>query len=64
MARKTRWESPYDELAPRCPVCGEECKTIYLNDAGEAVGCDECIEAVNAYEWADKREEELEQYGY
>lgn len=32
-----------------CPLCGEECETFYRAD-GEIVGCDMCIEAVEAYE--------------
>lgn len=35
---------------PRCPVCGQECETIYQNDDGEAVGCDECLTALDAWE--------------
>ena len=25
-----------------CPVCGEECETIYQKD-GETLGCDNCL---------------------
>lgn len=32
-----------------CPVCGDECETFYTA-GGEVVGCDMCIEAVEAYE--------------
>lgn len=37
---------------PRCPVCGEECETFYVNDY-EIVGCDRCAEAVDAIDYAD-----------
>jgi hypothetical protein len=32
-----------------CPVCGEECDTLFKRD-GETVGCEMCIEEVDAYE--------------
>lgn len=36
---------------PICPVCGEECDTLYLQGkAGEVVGCDMCIRSVDAWE--------------
>ena len=41
----------YDE--PRCPVCGEECETIYLNCYNEPVGCEGCLTQVEAREYAD-----------
>lgn len=39
----------YDE--PRCPVCGAECSTIYRDRYGDAVGCDECVTAIDAWEY-------------
>ena len=44
--RETRW--------PRCPVCGSECETLYKDASGEIFGCDECVEAVNAWEAMDE----------
>ena len=32
-----------------CPVCGEECKTFY-KVIHEVVGCENCVEKVDAYE--------------
>ena len=37
--------------AVHCPVCGEECETIYLDRDGDAFGCDECVTRQEAYEW-------------
>lgn len=34
---------------PRCPICGCECETFYKKDR-EIIGCDVCVDAVNAYE--------------
>ena len=39
---------------PRCPVCGEECETLYKDQYGEVFGCDQCVETVNAWEAEDE----------
>lgn len=36
---------------PTCPECGEETDTLYRNDLGVIVGCDHCINAMDAWEW-------------
>lgn len=34
-----------------CPCCGKTCKTIYK--AGpDVIGCNHCIDAIDAYDWA------------
>lgn len=33
-----------------CPICGEECDTIYANREGVVVGCDNCIESYDAFD--------------
>ena len=49
-----------------CPVCGENCETVYL-DAGAVIGCDNCIlsnyYAMESWEWAeiDKRGREADE---
>lgn len=35
---------------PICPVCGEECETIYKARHGSVVGCDVCIETQDAWD--------------
>ncbi len=35
---------------PRCPVCGEETDTLYRGQAGEIVGCDGCLDRIDAWE--------------
>lgn len=39
-----------DDKEPVCPICGEPCDTIYFNNCGEAVGCDVCVEARDAWD--------------
>lgn len=35
---------------PICPVCGKETDTFYKDKDGDIVGCDECIQSVDAWE--------------
>lgn len=41
----------------RCPLCGAECETIYKG-GGDIIGCENCIERVDAYDEIMKQEEE------
>ena len=36
--------------SPVCPVCGQECETLYRTRADEIVGCENCVEALDAWE--------------
>jgi transposase len=36
--------------APICPVCGNECETIYRDRDHEVVGCENCVTAYDAWE--------------
>lgn len=44
-----RYGTLKDEPPIFCPICGEECASFYKLD-GRIVGCDMCIEKVDAYE--------------
>lgn len=35
-----------------CPECGKSCDTIYIRD-GYAIGCENCITAIEAWDVAD-----------
>lgn len=43
---------PYGEepAYPRCPVCREECETIYKDKDFSIVGCDNCLRSVDSWE--------------
>lgn len=49
-------KAPEDYDVPICPVCGEECDTFY-KQGGIILGCDECVEYVNA--WQEMEDENL-----
>lgn len=40
---------PDERRYPRCPVCGDECTTIY-KQGNEILGCDNCITQDDAWE--------------
>ena len=49
---------PPDEPEPvKCPICGEECETIYADMNGDVFGCDRCIMKQDAWDWADEQRE-------
>ena len=58
MRHETRGERPTEppepEPMPVCPECGEECETLYRNSIGEIIGCDHCVDALDAYVWAEE----------
>jgi len=35
---------------PHCPICGEECETVYLDADKSVIGCDICLEVKDAWE--------------
>lgn len=41
---------PNDPPTPICPVCGEECETVYKTRDYEIIGCDLCLRPVDAWE--------------
>ena len=40
----------WGEAFPRCPVCGEEADALYRDGLGEVVGCERCVERIDAWE--------------
>ena len=49
---RTGYPGGKDPVYPRCPVCGEECETIYKDRFGRCVGCDVCMETKDAWDYA------------
>ena len=56
-------EPPVLKPTPVCPVCGEECETVWVNTNGEVVFCDNCIEKFlwerDAYEWMEDMQDAI-----
>ena len=59
---------PEEGRMPLCPVCGQECEWVFRDDAGTIVGCDNCLEELDAWEvadclpWEEEPEEEEEDW--
>ena len=52
------WLNPPEDPAPvLCPICEEECEEVYINRAGDVVGCDCCMSTQDASEWAYEQQE-------
>lgn len=34
-----------DDETPICPICRDECETMYVSIAGDVLGCDCCVHA-------------------
>jgi hypothetical protein len=48
----TNPEPPAYQL-PCCPLCGEECDTLFYDRFGDIVGCDNCVTTRDAWEVAE-----------
>ena len=42
---------PEQETPPCCPWCGAECDTLYRIPTGEIVGCEYCVDTLDAWEY-------------
>lgn len=46
---RTGYADGKEPIYPHCPICGEECETVYSNREG-IIGCDVCIDITDAWE--------------
>lgn len=47
---------PREKALPVCPVCGQECETVYLDLFHAVAGCDCCMDIRDAREWKEAAE--------
>lgn len=47
---RTGYPDGKEPPCPICPVCGEECETIYKDRYGAIAGCDVCVETRDAWD--------------
>ena len=47
MSQRIPWHEPNldppEHPLPRCPICGEECSSVFVDVMGKLVGCDYCL---------------------
>ena len=48
---------PYEPPMPCCPVCGEETDTFFRDRFNSIIGCDMCVDSVDAYDWVEENGE-------
>lgn len=46
---RTGYPGGKEPVYPRCPVCGSDCETIYMDLYDEIVGCDVCMATKDAW---------------
>lgn len=44
-------ESPKEKPRYLCPICYEECSTLYLGLNKEVIGCENCVSEIDADEY-------------
>lgn len=55
IGHEPRLEPSDDESkAPICPVCGFGCDTLYRDGCVDIVGCDQCLDACDAWDYYKK----------
>lgn len=47
---------PWEPELPKCPVCGEDCRTFYLDFTSEIIGCNRCIRDVDSFVWMEREQ--------
>lgn len=47
---RTGYPDGREPTVPRCPVCGDEADTFYLDQYGEIVSCNHCVRTIEAWE--------------
>ena len=47
---RTGYPDGKEPTYPRCPICGEECETLYKDRSGEVFACDNCVSTQNAWD--------------
>lgn len=47
---RTGYPDGKEPTYPCCPVCGQECETVYKTKTLEVIGCDRCLRPVDAWE--------------
>lgn len=50
------YPTPPEQEEIRCPVCGEECDTVVINENQEVIGCENCLTIRDAQFWKEEQE--------
>ncbi len=47
---RTGWPDGKEQGYPRCPVCGAECDTVYVDRHRDVLGCERCVKCADAWD--------------
>ncbi|MBO5567796.1 MAG: hypothetical protein J6A79_02455 [Clostridia bacterium] len=47
---RTGYPDGKEPTYPRCPICGEECDTLYEDRDGMVFACDNCVSTKDAWD--------------
>ena len=50
-------DPPKEMPMPRCPECGSECSVLYRDSIGLIIGCDQCIDSIDAMDYQLSKED-------
>ena len=53
---------PEPERYPICPLCDEECETLFVADDGEVIGCENCVNQRDSWEVMAEQEQAEKDY--
>ena len=53
---------PEPERYPECPLCDEECETLFISDENEVLGCEHCVNTKDSWEWMADQEQAEKSY--
>ena len=57
-------DPPEQESLPVCPVCGEECETIYTDISSEVCGCENCLTEYDSCDYFGDEDEGDPDYAF
>ena len=49
------WTPDTTTLSARCPICGETCDSVYIDQDGLTVGCNHCITVAYIHDFAIRK---------
>ncbi|MBO5568386.1 MAG: hypothetical protein J6A79_05575 [Clostridia bacterium] len=49
-----RFGTPEQQRQPVCPICTQECQTIYLDWNGDVAGCENCLTSHDAWDYEEE----------
>ncbi len=52
-ALRTGWPTGKAPDEPACPICGENCSSIFRDRWGNILGCEDCVKSEDAWEAAE-----------